>query len=75
MTAARILAAKPPLTNRSSTRHVPARVVALHPWRSARAKLPFNAFPLGQMSPITPKQQVLLDPARLNPPPPYARER
>ncbi len=32
------------LIQRSSARHVPARVVALHPWPSARAKLPFYAF-------------------------------
>ena len=68
MTAARIVPSKAaPLANRSSARNLTARIVAIHAWRSARAELPFNAFPLGQLTPINPKQQLLPPVNPLNP--------
>ena len=66
MTAARIARRKAArLTHPPSARNVPACVVAPHPWLSAHAKLPSNAFPLGRLSPIAPNKQVL--PAQAHP--------
>ena len=65
MTLARIARRKAaPLTNWSFARRVTPRVVALRPCCSARAKLPFNAFRLSQLSPITAMTSAAINPHR-----------